>query len=260
MTGAGGFIGGAISKRLQDYQAIPHQAIDTTTIEPYQRFFFCSTYGNMAFHNDDAMVIKANVTDVANIFNQTDLEKGFDSFVYISSSSVKRPVQTMYSRAKKMGEELMLAYMEKYQLPICAIRPYSVTGVGEQKEHLIPKLIDSCLNGTKMDFVPQPRHDFIDVEDLVDGIMTLSDRHARGIFELGSGISHSNQDVLELVEEITEKKANLNIVHAMRSYDTKEEDWVSTNLRARDFGWKPKKSLALSIVEMVHDARRSKTN
>lgn len=260
LTGANGFIGKKLKDRLFDVTSIKHQDLYLNKLEPFNRFFFCSTYGNMAFHEDDAMTIKANVFDLAHVLFQIDKEIGFESFVYISTSSVKRPTQTMYSRSKKMAEELLLGHMDKYQLPVCIIRPLSVTGVGEQKEHLIPKLIDSCLNGTRMDFVEDPRHDFIDVDDFVDGVIALSDRHARGVFELGNGHSYSNRDVLDIVERVTGKKANLSIVKSMRKYDTKSDDWVATDTKARDFGWKPKKTLELTITEMVNDIKRSQTN
>jgi nucleoside-diphosphate-sugar epimerase len=92
-------------------------------------------------------------------------------------------------------------------------------------------------------------HDYIDVDDVVEGILNLSYLGIKGIYELGSGKSHSNQEVLEIVEKVTGKKANINKVDTLRSYDTK--DWKSTNLKARGYGWLPKKSLEQSIREMV---------
>jgi nucleoside-diphosphate-sugar epimerase len=102
-----------------------------------------------------------------------------------------------------------------------------------------------------VNFVPEPAHDFIDVEDVVDGMLNLSNHSARGIYELGSGKQYTNKEVLDIVEEKTGKKANISKVKSMRDYDT--PDWVSMNFRARGFGWLPKKSLETSIEEMVED-------
>ena len=139
--------------------------------------------------------------------------------------------------------------MEKYHLPIAIIRPFSVTGVGEQKEHLIPTLIRSCYTGEQVNFVQEPVHDFIDVEDVVDVILNLSNNSARGIFELGSGKQYSNAQVLDIVERVTGKKANINFVPSLRPYDN--ENWASTNFKSRGWGWSPTKSLEQSIKEMV---------
>jgi nucleoside-diphosphate-sugar epimerase len=139
--------------------------------------------------------------------------------------------------------------MNRNNVPICIIRPFSVTGVGEQKEHLIPTLIRAALYGEKMDFVKEPVHDFIDVQDVARGMVNLAINQARGIFELGTGKGTSNQEVLELVEKITKKHINAHPVSSMRPYDN--AGWVSTNFKSRSYGWLPKKSLEDSIKEMV---------
>ena len=249
VTGANGFIGKKLVERLPNFVAVPHREIDTKLFWPFSCLYFLSAYGNMADQQDDKQTIKANVTDLTRILGQVDWENPFSSFVYISSSSVKLPVQTMYSRTKKAAEEILLSFMERYDAPISIVRPFSVTGVGEQPQHLIPTLIRSCMTGELVNFVPEPSHDFIDVEDVVDGILNLSNSRAKGIFELGTGIMTTNAEVLQLVEEITGRKANINIVNSMRSYDNNQ--WVSKNYKGRGYGWLPKKTLRQSITEMV---------
>lgn len=246
-TGMSGFIGSNLSKKL-DIKAIPHEKIDNIKVKPYNRFFFLSSYGNLASQKNDDLTYKANIGDLITIIDKSE-GINFDSFVYLSSSSVNLPVQTMYSKCKNGAEEYLLSL----NLPICIIRPFSVTGVGEQKEHLIPTLLEAALSGTTIDFVPDSVHDFIDVDDLTDGIITLSNQHAKGVFELGTGIGTSNQEVLELVEEITGKKINVNIVETLRSYDNK--DWVCKDFRAQEYGWKPKKTLRQSIIEQYENIK-----
>jgi len=141
ITGASGFIGKHLTERLDEFVTIPHEKIKTIKLKPFERFFFLSTYGNMSFHDDDKKILQANILDLIHILET--MERDFKSFVFISTSSVRLPRQTMYSRSKKAAEEILLSYMEKYNLPVCIIRPFSITGVGEQKEHLIPTLM--CL-------------------------------------------------------------------------------------------------------------------
>lgn len=252
LTGANGFLGSHLQDKVSGFP-IPHRDISNIILQPYKNFFFLSTYGNMAYHTDEDEMIKANLLDLIHVLKES---RGidFESFVYVSSSSVKLKTQTTYSRLKKAAEELLLAYMERHNKPICIIRPYSITGVGEQKEHLIPTLIHSCFTGELVNFVPEPKHDWIDVDDVVQGILNLSKNRARGIFELGTGKSYSNQEVLDIVEMVTGRKANINIVKSMRDYDN--DTWVSTNFRSRSFGWSPKKELQQSIVEMVKNYKQ----
>jgi nucleoside-diphosphate-sugar epimerase len=200
----------------------------------------------MSTHSDDYAIIKANTYDVVDTIEKVK-DLSFKSFIYMSTSSVKLKTQTMYSRSKAAAELILLSYIEKYKLPISVVRPFSITGVGEQKEHLIPTLLRAAKSGEPVPFVPSPAHDFIDIDDIVSGLNTLAAFHARGIFELGSGVSHTNKEVLDIVEDITGKKVHVTYVPSLRAYDS--DRWVSTNFRVRGFGWAPKKSLQQSIAE-----------
>lgn len=247
ITGASGFLGSYLTKKLPNPVLIPHNQIHTVKLANFDHFYFLSSYGNLSSQTEDNKIIKANIGDLTDILLRTNWAK-VKSFIFVSTSSVMLPVQTMYSRCKRAAEEILLAFAQKYKAPICIVRPFSVTGPGEQKTHLIPRLIDSCLTGAPMEFVGNPKHDYIDVRDVVEGVLALSHAGARGIFELGSGQSYSNQQVLTLVEKLTGKKANIRAGKA-RPYDTK--DWVSRNFRARNYGWVPKINLEKTIGEMV---------
>jgi len=254
ILGAAGFIGSHLAKRI-GHTPVPHTEIPDKNYKPFSSLFYLASYGNLNHQHGVPEIMKANVRDVLSTLEKV-IDTDFHSFTYLSTSSVKLKRQTTYSRAKRAIEEILLAHLEHYNKPICIIRPFSVTGVGEQKEHLIPTLIRSCIEGELIDFVEAPTHDFIDVEDLVDGILNLSGNQARGIFELGTGKSYTNKEVREIVEKVTGKKANVRIVSAMRDYDT--DQWVSNNFRARSWGWIPHKSLELSIAEMVQAYGSSK--
>jgi len=206
------------------------------------KLFLLSTYGNMAHHTDHMMMVSANVADVLWWLGQ-GVVKGW--FCYMSSSSVTLPVQTPYSRTKRAAEEILQALPE---LKSCIVRPYSVTGVGEQKEHLIPTLIRSCMEGEEMPFDPEPVHDFIDVEDVVYGLIRLSESGATGIHEFGSCIPESNQYVKYCVENACGQKANLKLTKFLRDYDNRE--WYCKN-PSKFFA--RRKSLRDSVYNMVED-------
>jgi len=246
-TGINGFLGTHLRPHVEA-TAIPHINISSYKLEPFEQFFFLSSYGNMSTHTDHEAIMQANILDLIHILNEA-VPYRFKSFVYISTSSVKLRTQTTYSRAKRAAEEILLSYMERFNKPICIIRPFSITGVGDNPAHLIPTLIRSCMTGELVNFAPYATHDYIDVEDVVAGIMNLSGHSARGIYELGTGTLTSNQQVLEVVEKVSGKKANINRVNSLRPYDN--DNWVSTNFRSRGFGWQPKKTLEQSVVEQV---------
>jgi len=245
-----GFLGSHLSSKLKDLVHIPHEELQTIKLKHFDKFFFLSSYGNLISQTDEDMVYKANIEDLISILLQAK-DIPFRSFVFMSTSSVRLKIQTTYSRTKKAAEEILLAIMERHNVPICIIRPFSITGVGEQAEHLIPTLIRSCVTGEKMNFVKDAVHDFIDVDDVTEGIINLSNHSARGIYELGTGKGYTNQEVLDIVEKTTGKKANTNLVPSMRSYDNQE--WTSNNYKARGYGWLNRITLEESIRNMVDE-------
>ena len=242
VTGGSGFIGSRLMSRI-DAEHLSHDDLLFGDDYNCDKMFFLSTYGNMASHSDYRMMVNANVSDLLTI-----IETCFGWLCYMSSSSVTLPVQTPYSRTKRAAEEILQALPE---LKSCIVRPYSVTGVGEQKEHLIPTLIRSCMEGDPMTFNPYPVHDFVDVEDVVDGLITLAGKQFTGIIEFGNGRPVTNQEVREIVEKTCGKKANAKVVSdKLREYDN--ASWYCQN---RHPLWQPKKSLEQSVNEMVEQYR-----
>jgi nucleoside-diphosphate-sugar epimerase len=247
VTGSKGFLGTHLTSKLEDFISIPHDKIQTTKLKPFDRFFFCSSYGNLNSQQEEDLIYKANIEDLLSILKQIKHFK-FKSFVFISTSSVGLRTQTTYSRCKRAAEEILLAFMEKNDLPVCIVRPFTIYGPGDNPAHLIPTILRS-LDGEQMNFVPSPSHDYIFIDDVVDGILSLSEHGARGIYQLGYGKSYSNQEVLDLIEDITGKKAKINLVDSMRVYDT--QDWFSNNYKARGYGWMPKYNLRQGLEEIV---------
>lgn len=243
-TGASGFLGKhLISKLGGETVTVPHGDIYDHAFEDCQNFFYLSSYGNMAGHDDMIEILEANIAQVGRVITGI-LEKSFkcDHFIYVSSSSVLLPVQTPYSRAKRAAEEMILAS----GISATIVRPFSVTGVGEQPQHLIPTLIRSCMEGEVIPFVAWPVHDFVDVSDVCDGLLLAAERKETGIVELGSGDGFTNACIKEFVQEACGKPAKLDYAFFERPYDG--TNWKCTNPMP---GWKPEKWIMQSIQEMV---------
>ena len=249
ISGSSGFI----AKHLSESLSGQFEKLDRSGFIPpnVDVVFDLSGYGNLYGQNDTAEIYKANLMRVIEEIKYITGMGG--KLIYISTSSVTLPKQTEYSLSKKAAEEVLKVYARDRNLKVAIVRPFTIIGVGEQKEHLIPKLIDSCLHGTEMPFVPGPVHDFLDVEDFVGALLSIKEN---GVFEgeiyqVGSGAQHTNTEVKDLVETLTGRKANLRRVDEMRSYDTKE--WRADTTRIRSLGWVPQKSLEDSIRGMIYE-------
>lgn len=242
ITGASGFIGSHLRERIENFISLDR----TGKTKKADLVIDLAAYGNMADHKSDpAKIYKANTLRVAKILEQLKGAK----YIYMSTSSVELPVQTFYSASKKATEEMIQIAVRDWGVKACIARPFSVTGAGEQWDHLIPKLLTSCLTGVEIPFVPEPVHDFIDVDDVAEALITISQKglFEGEIYDIGSQIQTSNARIKELAEEISGKKANLRYVDSMRKYDSNK--WRSNTSMMQKLGWRPKKSLTRSIKE-----------
>jgi nucleoside-diphosphate-sugar epimerase len=281
LTGAHGFCGRTLAERFikekHKVSAVPRELLlDQDALHTYfeklqpNYIFHFASYGNMYDQKDEDEIFATNIIKTYFLL-KASLSIPYSAFINVSTSSVygektlpmnERDVLdpiSFYGATKASAEYIARYFAYKYDKPIVSVRPFSITGVGEQKEHLIPTLIRSCLYNEKMKFVPHPTHDFIDIHDYIDAILQLC-LHAKdfngNVFNIGTGIYWTNQQVKEIVEKETKKKARITESSNMRDYDTNL--WVSDPTKMKMLGWYPKKDLELSIKEMVEYEKANK--
>jgi nucleoside-diphosphate-sugar epimerase len=137
---------------------------------------------------------------------------------------------SFFARAKIQLHE----FVDKLNINYIWYRPFFVYGKGQNINSLIPYLINSCENKTKIelnDFTNS--HDFISVTDLTSAILTSSNSNYKGNINLGTGNLTS---VMEIVKMITER------------YDIKFESqetprsgmYSKSDLLLNEFSWKPR--------------------
>lgn len=217
ISGSHGFLGEHLIRVLERRSLEVIRLLrDWNQIPEVDYIFHLAAYGNLASQTDRATIFRVNIVRTFDLLEATR-NMLYKNFVYVSTSAVDLPVQTLYSASKLAAEALTQAYDK----PIVIARPYSITGMGEQKEHLIPQLIEAAYTGKSIPFVPEPVHDFIDVEDVVKGLIEISQK-SPDVYFFGSGISYSNYQVLKLVEQITGRHIKTQIVPSLRDYDTYE--------------------------------------
>ena len=262
ITGQSGFIGQNLAKVLQQHNinpvAYPREFYERPGDNAQAITEFLFTYkpnyvvhlaagGNLATQHEQDAEVKVNVINFYNFLNTIGYIN-FDILINFSSSSVTLPEQTLYSSTKKCAEALL----ESYPKPSVTVRPYSVTGVGEQKIHLIPTLIDAAFTGREIPFVSWPKHDFIDVEDVCRAVLHIMENHkmCKGlVIPVGTGIQFSNNEVKYMVEAMSGRDIKIKKTEEMRSYDT--TDWKANTHILKSIGFSPKWSLEQTIKKMI---------
>ena len=166
ISGSTGFIGGHLFRALEQLGhtvvpiynekllSLPYLEGVISEVKP-DYIFHLATYGNMYNHKDIKKILEANIIKTYN-FLQASQKTSYRAFINFSTSSVLLPTQTNYSKSKKASELIAELFPNTV-----SIRPSTVIGIGERTEHLIPKLIRSCLHQEEMSFVAEPTHDFI---------------------------------------------------------------------------------------------------
>ncbi len=254
IRGTHGFIGERLVTRLEgDGHTVINIPRDWVNAPAADVYVGMAAYGNSYEQKDPIETYRVNVME--NLRLLQDADEDCRAVVLVSTSSVLIPHQTFYSASKKAMEEMAQLYSREYNLPIAVVRPSTVTGIGEQPHRLIPRLIKSCLYGEEIPFVPQPTHDFIDVDDFLTGLIFVADNirdYRSKRVNLSSGRSYTNDQVRRMVEQETGRPANVRLVESLRSYDT--DQWVVEPTIPE----LPIKPLEQSIREMVeHELKRA---
>jgi len=126
----------------------------------------------------------------------------------------------LYSKSKFLAEELCKIYSEKYKLNVIILRPFNIFARSMNKNYLISNLIES-INTKKTVTITNrtSKRDFLYIEDFIELILKIKDYDFKyEIFNVGSGISYSFDEVIEIIEKNTSKKLKLEYKNDDQSY------------------------------------------
>ena len=146
-------------------------------------------------------------------------------------------------------------YARKYKLPIYIARIFRAYGPWEQKERLIRKSIRAIYNGTGISLVSDNiKKDFIYIDDLIDGLLLLAIKHPQtgSVFNFGSGMSYSVQEIVKILEHIIGKEMNVR----RDTYPLKDTDLnyhVADISKAKEMlNWEPKTSITDGLKKVMN--------
>jgi len=172
-----------------------------------------------------------NVIGTKNLVDFTLKNKNLLLFVNIATSSiygihatfdetvVPSPV-SHYGVTKLAAEQLVLESSRLGQFKACSLRLYSVYGPRERPEKLYTKLIANVLHDIPFTLYKGSENhlrSFTYVQDIIDGVVSvigLDDIVNNEIINLGTEEEHTTQEGIDIVEQILNKKINIQVVEA----------------------------------------------
>lgn len=153
-------------------------------------------------------------------------EHGVENFIFASSSSVYGENQRVpftekdldiqpispYGATKRAGELLCYSYHHLYRMNIACLRIFTAYGPRQRPEMAIHKFTRLIDRGEKIPMFGDgsSRRDYTYIDDLIDGILGIIDYH-KGfeIYNLGESQTTSLRELIRLIEEALDKKANI---------------------------------------------------
>jgi nucleoside-diphosphate-sugar epimerase len=160
----------------------------------------------------------------------------------------------MYETTKLAATVLCQGYAAM-GLDACVVRPFSVYGPGLQSNRFIPVLYRSFFNENPIE-LHFGTHDWIYIDDFVEGVMLLLSQPdfvtQEEIFNLGTGISTSNEEIVRLFEKLLDKKANVRYSdNRLHLYDV--ENWQADISKMNALGWEPKVKLEEGLKRFIDE-------
>ncbi len=86
-----------------------------------------------------------------------------------------------YSSSKIISENVCIDYANYFNIPVTILRPFNVYGIGQSKDFLISKLVDSAIKGYNVDvFDTAAKRDYLWVGDIANGVVKIINKKIMG--------------------------------------------------------------------------------
>lgn len=223
--------------------------------------------------NDSAAVIKSNVLGTVGALNYCRIHGArlvfASSYLYGQPAAVPIPesarllVNNPYALSKKLAEDTCGFYSERSGVVVAILRLFNVYGPGQSDRFLIPFIVRQVNEGVVVRVKDlEPRRDYVHVDDVVRAMMTAATcRQQLAVFNIGSGISHSVEEVIKMVQQLKGSRLPVESVGERRQGEIMNTVADITAAR-RQLGWMPRCSLVEGLRQMVtadevgsHDVR-----
>ena len=157
----------------------------------------------------------------------------------------------LYTKSKFLGEELCKKFSEMYDLNVTVLRPFNIFTGSINKNNLISNLISSIDSKKRITIINKnSKRDFLHIDDFKEIILKIKDIDFKfEVFNAGSGISFSFEQIIEIIEKNTLTQLNL-------EYKKKDESFIqdikSDNSKIEKLlNWKPKITLEEGLQKLL---------
>lgn len=126
-----------------------------------------------------------------------------------------------YSSTKASADLLVQAAARTYKLPYIITRTCNNFGPKQHQEKFIPKLLQNVKQNKAIGVYGDGsnKREWLYVEDNVRAIYSLLKSDAEGIFNIGSGIRYTNNEIVELAEKVSKVAIYKDYIEDRKGHD-----------------------------------------
>lgn len=276
VTGARGFIGSALTNKLvnRGYEICAVNSENGGVTNPEVFAGLLRQDMSHVFHLAAKIFVPKSwefpdlffMTNVAGTQNVLEFcrKKGV-ALTYVSSYLYGRPEQlpikenstlrpnNPYAQSKYMAEQLCSFYAREFGLQVTILRPFNVYGIGQDKNFLIPSIVHQTFYEEAIHVKTlSPKRDYIYLDDIVEALICAMNftNNTGSIFNIGSGLSVSVQEVVDIIQEVAE--TNKPVVSEETTRKGEIEDVIADISKASsELNWHPRFSLHDGIRQIV---------
>jgi nucleoside-diphosphate-sugar epimerase len=180
---------------------------------------------------------------------------------YFSGNGELEPAY-LYAATKTAARSLVDYYAKAYQFTNVNVIPYTIYGGLDKQRKIIDFIYESLSSEEALDLTPGGQLlDFIHIDDVVSFFVTLIENYRKvpikTTFHLGTGTGHTLKDVAGVIEEVTNKKTNIN--WGGRNYRPTDVMYAIavTDLQIEFLQWKPSIDLEHGIELYLSSRKES---
>lgn len=162
-----------------------------------------------------------------------------------------------YSLSKLMCEETIKVYSNNYAINYVIFRASHLYGK-HQNKGILRLLLNRMINSDVVEIGNNVKRDFLNVKDFIGAIIMAVNYEKNGLFNIGSGVSTSIKEAIEMIEESLNKNVKITVNKSLIR-DSRIERWneMANISKLKKFGWKSKYDLGTWVGQNVsHSSSR----
>ena len=181
---------------------------------------------------------------------------GVPSYLPIDEGHPANP-SNPYMASKLIAEQLCAAYARDFGVPVTALRIFNPYGPGQLSDFLVPAVIEGVKRGAVTLRDPEPRRDFVHVDDVAEAFVAALRFPHSGFeaFNIGSGSSKSVCEIVSLVMRLSGRTAEVSYTSESRRGEIADVV-ADVSKAARLLGWAPRIELEDGVRALLVEEGR----